>query len=527
MKIHKTRLLEILQIATPAYLFVFAYLFFNYHTKAAVFIPPEKTIRSLVLLWLLLIPALFIVHSIVKEKKWSSIYLYAFALIFYTSEAFFNAFLSILLLVLFTVTAGYYILRKKMIPITNLIFVITAIPIGFFLFTLFRVAPFYFQPDWKLYIAALPDKNTIVSIPAQPEETLPDIYYIVVDGYGRADILQEYYNYDNSPFIDKLNSKGFIVPTGISSNYAKTVSSVTSTLNMNYTDAFIKGVDDSLFWWLAKPYIQESLTQNSLEALGYESVSIATDWDITNNTAADLHLKPQWIHLDEYEGKLIETSRLSIVNPLIEQMAFYPTHTSHRNLILFSFEQIKKVAKRPGPQFVFAHIVSPHPPFVFDRDGNHVTPNYGFTFNDANNFPGTTEQYRTGYINQIEHLNNMLEEMIDVILAESETPPIIIIQADHGPGMLTDFSALDNTCAKERFSIFAAYYLPEASPDTIPNDITPVNLFRIIFNEYFHTDLDILDNKHYYFKDTVYVYRTEDITEKIKQYNRGASCTQP
>ena len=42
-------------------------------------------------------------------------------------------------------------------------------------------------------------------------DTLPDIYYIILDGYARADILEELYNYDNSEFLEFLEQRGFFV----------------------------------------------------------------------------------------------------------------------------------------------------------------------------------------------------------------------------------------------------------------------------------------------------------------------------
>ena len=39
----------------------------------------------------------------------------------------------------------------------------------------------------------------------------PDIYYIILDGHARSDILKELYDYDNSEFINYLTGKGFYV----------------------------------------------------------------------------------------------------------------------------------------------------------------------------------------------------------------------------------------------------------------------------------------------------------------------------
>ena len=38
----------------------------------------------------------------------------------------------------------------------------------------------------------------------------PDIYYIILDAYGRQDVLMEMFNYDNTSFLRFLESKGFL-----------------------------------------------------------------------------------------------------------------------------------------------------------------------------------------------------------------------------------------------------------------------------------------------------------------------------
>jgi hypothetical protein len=110
---------------------------------------------------------------------------------------------------------------------------------------------------------------------------------------------------------------------------------------------------------------------------------------------------------------------------------------------------------------------------------------------------------------------------VDSILEKSDTPPIIIFQADHGPGMLTDFRSSENTCLKERFSVFSAYYLPGVDKNVVPSDISDVNIFRIVFNQYFGADLPLLANKMYYYKDTIYIYRSEDVTSQLDR-----ACTE-
>ena len=50
----------------------------------------------------------------------------------------------------------------------------------------------------------------------------PNIYHIILDAYARQDILKTRYNYDNSPFIDGLKQRGFIVANKAHTNYDET-----------------------------------------------------------------------------------------------------------------------------------------------------------------------------------------------------------------------------------------------------------------------------------------------------------------
>ena len=62
----------------------------------------------------------------------------------------------------------------------------------------------------------------------------PNVYYILLDGYGRQDILHEIMNYDNEPFLKKLEDFGFVVGRKARSNYHFTGASLSATMNMSY-----------------------------------------------------------------------------------------------------------------------------------------------------------------------------------------------------------------------------------------------------------------------------------------------------
>ena len=78
--------------------------------------------------------------------------------------------------------------------------------------------------------------------------------------------------------------------------------------------------------------------------------------------------------------------------------------------------------------------------------------------------------------------------MVKGIIENSDIPPIIILQGDHGP------SHFDNA---SRMGILNAYYFPDAKAGLYPL-ITPVNTFRLLFQTYFGEDLKLLEDVSYY-----------------------------
>ena len=88
--------------------------------------------------------------------------------------------------------------------------------------------------------------------------------------------------------------------------------------------------------------------------------------------------------------------------------------------------------------------------------------------------------------------------MVDKILIKKKKEAIIILQSDHGPGLLLDWENPTSKTYTERLPIFNAYYFPNKKITTITNSITPVNTFRILFNNFFNTKYEILGDKSYF-----------------------------
>jgi len=338
------------------------------------------------------------------------------------------------------------------------------------------------------------------------DETLRDIYYIILDGYASSSTLKEIYGYDNHKFSDYLTEKGFYVASESRSNYPLTFQSLSSSLNMKYvndlTDVVgINSVDRTIPYQL----IEHNEVIRFLKSKGYMFINFGSGWGATDrNSNADL----DW-HCSRWTEFLMIFIQTTMLNPL-ERYA-----QDARGRVLCTFSELAKVNRIEGPKFVFAHIISPHPPFLFDANGDPV-PKADLEMS------GYVWAQKENYLNQLIFVNEKVKMMVDEILTNSDVPPIIILQADHGSASTfpdtADISGWDfptEIMLKERMRIFNAYYLPSGGDHLLYESITPVNTFRLIFNHYFTMSYEILSDRSYY---STYrrPYEFIDVTDIVK-----------
>ena len=134
---------------------------------------------------------------------------------------------------------------------------------------------------------------------------------------------------------------------------------------------------------------------------------------------------------------------------------------------------------------------------MWDADGEAVSPQCLFRWDDGSNFPGTREEYIAGYRDQVQYANRMVLQELDRIMIGSKRPAVILLQADHGPGSRLDWDDPTASYLPERMSILNAYYAP-AAINALYDSITPANSFRVILNAYFGYELPLLPDRSLY-----------------------------
>ncbi len=343
-----------------------------------------------------------------------------------------------------------------------------------------------------------------------------DLYYIIVDGYTNSHILESIYQMDNTDFLEALRQRGFFVAEEAHANYPQTALSLASSMNMMYLDEQIRRFADNREKEQNRSPLYFMLNENRvfhyLKGQGYMLVTFMSGSAFTELQAVDRRLASPWT-LTMFSNELLNQTPLPALTLDLQ-------YHLHRQRVLYQFDHLADVAAIESPTFLFAHILVPHPPFVFGAQGEPIRPDRALIFHDGSHYMEVSGQnraeYVAGYRDQVRFVNTQVLSAIDAILAQSPAPPIIILQGDHGPGSQLDWSSSEQSNLEERFSILNAFFFPDQDYTLLYDTITPVNTFRVILRQYFGADLPLLEARMYYAPwDTPYDF--VDVTAQIDQ----------
>lgn len=289
----------------------------------------------------------------------------------------------------------------------------------------------------------------------------PDIYYIILDGYASEKTLTEFYSDTNPSLYNFLREKGFYIADSSRANYPYTAVSLSSSLNLNYLNAASKESDE---------LIHRNLLSYLFRKNNYRVVNIESGYAVTSSLEfADKTIRIN--SLNEFENKLLELTMLR----LDDVLGF-----SHYMRLKSELNQLKLFTKEKGPKFSFVHIVCPHPPYVVDSNGVRKI---------NRSLSDMAWEPRKNYLQQLKYVSKKVMDFINSILADSKTPPIIVLQSDHGP-WINDKDPKNVYDARTR--ILNAYYVPGSLKNKLYPTISPVNSFRLIFSDVFNTNYPLL-----------------------------------
>lgn len=331
----------------------------------------------------------------------------------------------------------------------------------------------------------------------------PDIYLIVMDELANASVLSERFGFDNSAFEDSLQSLGFTIPASVRSNYDETLFSLPSLLNFGHVtgleaDLGPDATDRSLPFYL----LEHNRLVRFLKDQGYQFVLVPAGWRGTSRSPyADAVLVPP----EEFNvGRLLRSTglRLALASTTLLGVLFQPGPVD-AEYILNTFDLLGRVPERAETTFTLAHFMMPHQPYRFDAACRPL----------ANPIDGSdrgSPEAKAAYVAQVRCLHRLVLTLVRSLIERSPTPPLILLQGDHGSRTLAPVA--DRTDpryaarARERFGAFGAYYMPAGGDSLFTGSITLVNVFPRLLNYYFGTDIPSQPDRSYLTPDKTFYH---------------------
>jgi hypothetical protein len=319
-----------------------------------------------------------------------------------------------------------------------------------------------------------------------------DVYWLVYDRYGSDRSLESRFG-DAGDLTDGLRALGFTVLDESHANYVRTSFSMASTLNLTHFDelAASRGPDDRDIA-VVNRMIQDSLVARQFKALGYRYTHIGSWWDPTrSDSAADVNLNLPGAS-DFVDSLYDETAFPALARRLGLTRDGPGGPYRHFDHNVFALDALDEVRSDPGPKFVHAHLLLPHKPYVFDRDG---------TFIGESDLPESDL-----HAQQLAYANSRIRAFVEPLLRlPPDEQPIIIIQADEGPyteRYAADLDGFDWTGAtpeelEQKFGILNAWYVPAGAAVDLYPSMTAINTFPVLFRDYFGLDYEPLPDVVY------------------------------
>lgn len=319
----------------------------------------------------------------------------------------------------------------------------------------------------------------------------PDIYFIIADEYAGYRELKEVFHYDNSNFETELRKRGFHIIDESFSNYNYTPFSLASILNMEYLhlkDSNRTGYDITYSY----QQIKNSKVIRFFQANGYHFLNYSV-FDFEGQPARVrenfLPTKTKLITSQTFLSRLQRDLWFNLITRLkskrMLKKSTYRYRENNDHLYQLTWNLVQQ--ETPEPRFIYTHLMMPHYPYYYDKNGNELPFDRLLEGNQVR---------KDDYAEYLQYSNKKLMELIDHIQRSSPTPPIIILMGDHGFRHFTE-----PVERKYYFMNFTSVYFPDKNYSPLTDSTSSVNLFREILNSRFSQQLPLLRDSSLYLRD--------------------------
>lgn len=259
---------------------------------------------------------------------------------------------------------------------------------------------------------------------------LPNIYVLLLDGYPNGATLRETYGVDNEPFLSSLEGLGFVVDRDSRSTHFATELTLLGMLSgeTTLTEGDLFATAGTSERRQARRELRSAPGTAALRAAGYELVTLTSPIDIVSLDSWDRVVSNG--HLSDFEITIVGES---LIGPLFGDLIM----DDLRLRLDDELRDLAALADPSGQRVVLVHVMAPHPPFLWDQQGDARKPpacwprNCHLFVSAAERLGLSLSAYSQQMQVQVAHLNGLVEASITSVV-ERDPTGIVVVMSDHG-----------------------------------------------------------------------------------------------
>jgi hypothetical protein len=225
-------------------------------------------------------------------------------------------------------------------------------------------------------------------------------------------------------------------------------------------------------------------------------------------TQADVYTDSSLQSLSAYDG-FMETTLFRL---------FLRNHDKYRRFVLANLHSAASLGLANHPAWIYLHITLPHPPFVFDAQGNPIGNHHRLTFLDGVKLIGhgvDREEYKKAYSQQVEFVSREALKVMTGILEQDPSDPYIILMSDHGPRLFHQERPEDPDELLAACANLLSVRLPGGASPPEEALSCPINLMRFVVSSATGEAFTPVPSR-VFLTDAESAYDFEEITEVVK-----------
>lgn len=321
----------------------------------------------------------------------------------------------------------------------------------------------------------------------------PDIVFVVVDGYTSLPVVRELFGFEDPTLEEDLAGNGLEVVETAFSPYSMTHLTLSSLLELDYVAEEGPTTSTKNGRTLAQvmsgnSYLVELLVEN-----GYRTTMVESGWHMsTCGDQIDLCVTAPFI--DEGVGVVLSQS---LVWSLIEPSIGSAYTNGARHAMAWATENVGELVNDETPDFIFVHVLAPHPPLFLDAECGTVPEDrrrLGVTVDLTGVSSETAQVRREGYVDQVKCVNRFVRQLADAV---SGTDALVLVTGDHGSDAMsqltTDPAQWSEPQMLERMSVFLAVKATTGCEDV--SSLVTVAFFRALVSCAGDLGLDPIEEK--------------------------------